>query len=242
VAKKGTPAKSIETFGDVLSSAGSRPRVEDGADKTPYATRFAAGFARLIANELRQSFPGIKPDADGRGTESPAQALRGLKRLDVNFSAPTSGLGLGVSLKSVHVRDKKPTPRFHHNMKRNDEELRAEASGYHQRQPYSVLVAVIALPFEACDDADDRPSSFGTWVEYMFQLVRRGDVNSHFDCFEAVFIALYDPIAAEVGFFDVTVPPPRRGRPKNLLTLAELAAYIHRLYTQRNSLDFRWAE
>lgn len=237
----------IGTFHDVLDAAraaagGTRPGPADKT-KNRYATHFANAMAVLIANALRQRFPEIKPDPQGKGVESPARALHGLKKLDINFSTAQAGLGLGVSLKSVHVRDVKPKQRFHHNMKRNDEELRAEAAGYHQRQPYAVLVAVVVLPFEACEDAEAvRPSSFGTWVRYLWPLGNREDAQGDFDRFERVFVMLYDPETAELGFFDAKTPPPRRGRPPLLLSLDAFAAEITRTYDERNKLDFRWAD
>lgn len=236
-----TDSPRVEKFSDVLSIAGPRPLPSEGAKKNPYATRFANAMAILVANSLRPKFPGIKPDPAGKGVESPAQAARGMKKLDVNFSTPQAGLGLGVSLKSVHTRDKDPKHRFHHNMKRNDEELRVEASGYHQRQPYAVLVAVVVLPFEACeDDEERRPSSFGKWVEYLWPLGNRVSTQGEYDRFERVFVALYDPDTAELGFFDVKTPPPRSSRPSNLLSLDDFVEELVAVYEQRNSLDFRW--
>jgi len=70
-------------------------------------------MAVLIANAFRGRFPGIKPDPSGKGVESPSRALRGLKKLDVNFSTPQAGLCLGISLKSVHLPDKNPKHRYH---------------------------------------------------------------------------------------------------------------------------------
>jgi hypothetical protein len=122
-------------------------------------------MAIYVANGFRDRIPEhfgkIKPDAAGEGVESKSRAVRGLKKLDVNYSTQQAGLLLGVSLKSVHFSEDS-SYRFHHNCKRNDEELRVEATGYHQRQPYSVLVAIVVLPFEACEDADSkRPSCSG---------------------------------------------------------------------------------
>src|SRR5690606_6581661 len=125
------------------------------------------------------------------------------------------------SLKSVHFSEN-ASYRFHHNCKRNDEELRVEAAGYHQRQPYAVLVAIVVLPFEACEDADARPSSFGKWVQYLWPLAGRSDPHGDPGHFEHVFVALYapDPARNEVVFFDVTTPPPKAGRPAKTLSLA----------------------
>lgn len=233
----------IVEFRDVLFAAGPRP--EPGSGGSAYSTAFANAMAIYVANALRKRFPEIKPDPSGAGGESPARALRSLKRLDVNFSTPEAGLGVGISLKSVHLRDKNPKHRYHHNRKRNDEELRVEAAGYHQRQPYSVLVAVVVLPFEACDDSgdsDNRPSSFGMWVQYLWPLARRADPNDDVDRFEHVFVALYETDGSDLVFFDVTEPPPRKGRPENTLAINQFVARIAETYDKRNSLDFRWEE
>lgn len=233
--------RKIRTFADVLAAAGARPQPGSGTG-TAYATRFANAMAILVANGLRSRFPGIKPDESGKGVESHSRAVRGLKKLDVNYSTQQAGLLLGISLKSVHVRDKNPKLRYHHNPKRNDEELRVEAAGYHQRQPYAVLAAVVVLPFEACEDADTRPSSFGTWVQYLWPLAGRSDPHGEVDRFEHVFVALYDPKTAELVFFDVRTAPPKKGRPKALktLTLERFVERVTETYEKRNSLDFTW--
>jgi hypothetical protein len=230
---------TIESFADVLAAAGQRP-TPTGTGKQGYAMRFANAMAVLIANELRPRFPEIKPDPEGKGVESPARAVRGLKKLDVNYGTSEAGLGLGISLKSVHVRDKKPNQRFHHNMKHNDEELRVEAAGHHGRQPYAVLVGILVLPFEACEDGDEsKPSSFGKWVKYLWPLADREDPHDALDRFERVYIALYD-LDARLGFFNVRTPPPRTGRPSELLSFDELIAEVVSFYEKRNQMDFRW--
>ena len=42
-------------------------------------------------------------------------------------------------------------------MKRNEEELRIEASGYHKRQPYTVMIGVLFLPFDGADEKKGQP-------------------------------------------------------------------------------------
>jgi hypothetical protein len=76
-----------------------------------------------------------------------------MKKLDVNYSTPQLGLALGVSLESINCRDAS-TERYTKNYSRNDNELRAEATDYHQRQPYAVLAGVLFLPFDSCDDGN----------------------------------------------------------------------------------------
>lgn len=244
------PKKPIRTLQDVLEAAAPRPpdvaltpeeRHRLSEEKRTYATRFADKMAICIANGLRGRFPGVLPDEDGTGIESPAQSVRGPKKLDVNYSTPQLGLAFGISLKSVHFREKEKRG-YIHNMKRNDEELRSEASGYHQRQPYAVMIAVVFLPDEACEDATIRhPSSFGNWVKYLRPLAKRRAAHDDIARYERVFVGLYDRGGSRMEFFDVEEAPPKAGRPKNLLNETEFFDEIERTYLQRNAAEFEWA-
>jgi hypothetical protein len=244
-------SKTICTLEHVLAAAAPRPpdvapnptdRHRLSEEKRTYATRFADKMAICIANGLRDRFPGVLPDALGRGVESAAQSVRGPKKLDVNYSTPQLGLGFGISLKSVHFREKLIRG-YIHNMKRNDEELRTEASGYHQRQPYAVMIAVLFLPDDACDDASPRyPSSFGNWVRYLRPLAQRRAPHDDIARYERVFIGLYDRDGAKMEFFDVENAPPRTGRPANLLNYTEFLDEIEKTYLRRNASEFEWAD
>lgn len=244
-------ARRIRTLRDVLDAAAPRPhdvaqtreeRHKLAEDKRTYATRFADRMAICIANGLRDRFPGVLPDETGRGVESPAQSVRGPKKLDVNYSTPQLGLGFGISLKAVHFREKEKRG-YIHNMKRNDEELRSEASGYHQRQPYAVMIAVVFLPDDACDDASPRhPSSFGQWVNYLRPLAQRQSAHHDIDRYERVFIGLYSREGLRMEFFDVALAPPKRGRPKALLTYQDFLDEVEKTFLKRNVAEFEWAD
>lgn len=246
-----TASPHIRNLRDVLAGAGIRPpdvaqnrdeRHRLSEDKRTYATRFADKMATCVANGLRERFPGVLPDESGRGVESPAQSVRGPKKLDVNYSTPQLGLGFGVSLKAVHFREKEKRG-YIHNMKRNDEELRSEASGYHQRQPYAVMVAVLFLPDDACDDATARhSSSFGAWVKYLRPLSQRHTAQDDIDRYERVFIGLYQRDGASMEFFDVAIAPPKQGRPKGLLSYAQFLDEIEKTFLRRNVAEFEWAD
>ncbi len=199
-------------------------------------------MAICIADGLRDRFPGVLPDADGRGLESPAQSVRGPKKLDVNYSTPQMGLGFGISLKAVHFREKEKRG-YIRNMKRNDEELRSEARGYHQRQPYAVMVAVLFLPDDSCDDATGtHPSSFGAWVRCLRPLAQRQSAHDDIHRYERVFIALYSRDGSSMEFFDVTLAPPRRGRPTSVLSYHQFLNEVERSFLQRNVAEFEWAD
>jgi len=148
----------------VLKKAGRRPGKDaDTSIKIDYAVRFAELVAERMAVDLSSRLKGITAT-----TKRTAGSMGGkTKQLDVNFSTPKLGLALGISLKSVHTRDKKGAERYTHNMKRNEEELRVEASGYHKRQPYAVMLGVLFLPFDSCRDGKAGPSSFGSWVRHL---------------------------------------------------------------------------
>jgi len=225
-----------------LGKAGDRAAAASQAQKKNYAETLSRELAQRFADLLRPHFTGILPDPSGKGQESRARTSKGFKKLDVNYSTVELGLGLGVSIKTINFRDA-ASKRYTKNYTRADGELRAEASDYHERQPYAVMVAVVFLPADACDDALTGVSSFGAAVQ-IFR--NRASRHSHEDApmlFERVFIGLYETAETafgEVGFFDVMTPPPRRGRPRAMLGMGELIGEIVATYDHRNAPPFLW--
>jgi hypothetical protein len=159
--------------------------------------------------------------------------------VDLSYSTPEMGLGLAVSFKSVHLGEEEGgNADFVHNMKRNDEELRVEATAHHLRQPYAVMAAILFLPFEACEDFET--SSFASWVEYLWPLKGREEPEDAPDRFELVFIGLYARDGSDLDFYELGGPVkcPRTGRPRDLLTLADLVRRLRVTYDRRNARDF----
>ncbi|MGH7268127.1 MAG: hypothetical protein ACREMB_25195 [Candidatus Rokuibacteriota bacterium] len=201
-----------------------------------FAISFARHMGSLMADGLRGDFSEVQSG------ERPSRAVSGPKRVDVNYSTTAAGLGFAISLKSVHRGEKAAgDAAFTHNMKRNDEELRVEATGHHLRQPYAVLVAVLFLPFESCTDLPT--SSFAAWVQYFWPLKGRVEPEDPPDRFELVFVALYARDGSEMGFYRVggDVKCPRHGRPSTLLTFGDFLDLIRTAYRKRNSKDFYYA-
>jgi hypothetical protein len=243
------PAVAIRTIKQVLLAAGPRPAQDaTRGDKKNYSERFSRAMATCIANALRRDFPGIKPDELGGYQETPARTAKGFKKLDVNYSTPQLGLALGVSVKSINFKDER-TRRYTKNYSRNDNELRAEATDYHQRQPYSVLIGVLFLPITSCDDAaegqkqEQNVSSFGSAVRFFRTRANRHGPRDDVDMFERFFIGLYED-TGESLFFDVTRPPPRNRRPQNseCLDFDGFVTEIVRTYGGRNDPPFHWAQ
>src|SRR5712692_322852 len=208
--KKSSVTNSTEVIREVLKLSRPRPQVSDVQSiKNKYAVRFAEHMAKRIAADLANKLRGIQAT-----TKRSAGSIRGRKQLDVNFSTPEHGLALGISLKSVHIRDVGGSRRYTHNMKRNEEELRIEASGYHKRQPYAVMIGVLFLPFDSCDDGKkNNPSSFGSWVRHLRPYSGRAEPDDEIDRFEKLYVALYEPDGTDVRFFDIESDPPKSGRP-----------------------------
>jgi hypothetical protein len=224
---------------EVLAASEPRPSQSDKTSvKIRYAVKFADQIAIRIAAHLRDRFPSIQASAS-----RDAGSVSGRKQLDINFSTPHLGLALGISLKSVHVRDVGSAGRYTHNMKRNEEELRIEAYGYHKRQPYAVMIGVLFLPFDSCDDGRrDNPSSFGSWVKHLRIYAGRTDPKNEFDRFEKIYVALYEPDGTNLRFFDVESAPPKQGRSTSLLSYGEFLGAVHHAFLVRNHAEFKWAE
>jgi hypothetical protein len=202
-----------------------------------YAIVFAKHMGDEIVRILDPYFPGVVSG------EKPSRGVRGMNRVDVQYSTREAGLELALSFKSVHFGERAGgDARFIHNRKRNDEELRVEATGHHLRQPYAVMVAVVFLPFESCDDMP-KTSSFASWVEYLWPLKGRVEPDDAPDLFELAFIGLYARDRSEMRFYEVggKVPCPRKGRPATLLTIDEFVELIRAVYTKRNRRDFFFA-
>jgi len=233
---------------DALEQAAPRPSPDDPqGDKKNYAERLSNALASAFANALRPNFEGIMPFEDGRRRESMARTSKGFKKLDVNFSTPELGLGLGVSIKTLNFPDAR-SGRYTKNFTRIDDELRAEAVDYHRRQPFSVLVAVIFLPLDSATDSDRGPSSFGQAVRVFRHRADRRDHQNEAELFERIFMALYRPDddggEPDAVFFDVMTAPPRNGvpRPEDLLSFDDVIEEIRRAFDDRNDVRFEWAD
>lgn len=232
------------SIADPLRAAGDRAKAQTQSAKKNYAEALSRALATKVAALLRPNFDGIVPDAKGGQQESPARSSRGVKKLDVNYSKPELGLGLGVSIKTINFPDPK-TNRYTKNYTRVDNELRAEAVDYHERQPWAVLVALVFLPMDSVEDGvSSSASSFGAAAQYFKKRSGRHQPKNSESLFEAVYIGLYDTNEASFGnvvFFDVQKNPPKRGMPKKTLDFAGLRDAITTIYDHRNNPKEVWA-
>lgn len=204
--------------------------------KRNFAQRFSQALAQKISNALRPSFPGVLPDEAGRGQESKSGAAGGLKKLDVNYSTTTIGLGFGVSVKTVNFRDSN-TKRYTKNIKRVDGELRAEADDYHTRQPYAVLVALVLFPEEAAFDGTQGISSFHHASEVFARRSGRASTVADHSAFEALFLGVYKssgPDAGQVRLYQAGTVFPAHGLPSQSLKFSDMIEFIKNTFAIRN--------
>ena len=223
-------------------ATGSDPR----ARKKNFAERLSRELAQVLADALRPRFRGITPTADGQQHERPTRSAKGVKKLDVNYSTADLGLGMGVSIKTLNSIDE-ASGRYTKNFTRIDNELRAEAKDYHERQPFAVMVALVFLPAGACADGSrSTPSSFGSAVQKFKHRAGRASPRDEHELFERISVACYEEEAASRGetwFFDVSVAPPRTGRPiaASRLSFEQVIALITADYEARNEPPAVWA-
>lgn len=257
-----------------LDAADPKPDPKASRDvKKNYAQRLSNQLARVVADALRSEFPDVTPTITGAGQEAAVPVDKGQKRLDVKVTDPVLGLILSVSIKTYSFQDydagKDRLGRWTKNIVRNDHELRGEAMVLHQRQPYSVLIAVMFEPVETCDDGDPvmksdvGKSSFAHHVSTLAKRAGRGKrpvygttspawvdygaEDPRYDLFERVFIGLYEtsgPDRGSVRFFDVEDRPPRNGRPPADTTRSfdDFVSEVISEVNRRNRFAPSWAE
>lgn len=223
-----------------MDELGLSPRergfVEIGrAEKKNYAQRLSNCIAQKVADALRPKFKSILPTIDGKMQESRSMGAAGLKKLDVNYSTSEMGLGLGVSIKTINFRDES-TRRYTKNIKRVDGEMRAEAQDYHQRQPYSLLAALIFMPVEAAlDGSGDRSSFRHAWEVFRNRSGRRTPTDDH-ALFEQLWIGLYGvgDNLGQVAFHDVQSDVPAHGLPSGGRNFEEVLGEVTAAFHGRN--------
>lgn len=242
---------------EALEAAEPKPDVSAPREaKHGYAFQLSRGLARTMARALRPRFPGVLPTEDDVGHESLTKADKGRKRVDVKVWDDDLGLVLLVSIKTYSFKDwntkKQSANRYTKNVRRNRFELQDEAATIHRRQPYAVMVAIMFMPWTACDDGNpDSPgdtglSSFAHAVRELRAQAGRENHAQPPELFERVYIGLYEyediDQRGKSCFFDVTQAPPKAGRPRQPFTMSQLVDEIEKLTNQRNKDIIEWGE
>ncbi len=248
-----------QTIGESIARLlGSAPPT-DRAQKKNWSERLSRELAVHVAQGLRElKFRGVLPEPDPAnpsrvaGHESRARTSKGIKKLDVNYSTPELGLALGVSIKTLNFRDEK-SRRYTKNFTRIDNELRAEAMDYHERQPYAVMIGLVFLPLDSCTDGVARsatkpnPSSFAQSIRVFRNRAARVKPSDSPEKFERIFVACYGEAAGgdvPLWFFDVMTAPSRNTIPRDVdrRSFDEMLRQIREDFEARNGSPFAYAD
>jgi hypothetical protein len=157
----------------------------------------------------------------------------GKKSLDVGCLDKNKYLALDLSIKTFSFVDPK-TKRYDKNYTGRFYELLGEGLDLRLSYPEAVLVALIFLPLDSCEDGTNKaPSSFGKAVKQYSKIASKGTPDDHALSFEHVFVGLYDEEG--VAFFDARNPPPFHGVPPahSLMSTAQMVECALRTVTAR---------
>lgn len=203
------------------------------AKKRGFAQRLSTAIAQKFADGLRPLLKHIVPAADGTRHEARALGAAGPKKLDVIHMTPEMGVGLAISIKTINSKDGKSN-RYTKNVKRVDGELRAEASDYHERQPFAVFVALIFMPLDAASDGVSGLSSLRHSWDVFRARGGRGSPTGDHSRFEVVYLCLYDDVTGECTCFSVAEDMPVSGVPEVGLRLSNVLDDILKTFRSRN--------
>ncbi len=236
-------------FPEVLASVGRPPAATDQNVTRHYSETFSKALAlwlRALLLKDSRVHQVLSPEA-------PVPTCFGRKSLDVGCKDESGYLALDISIKTFPNRDR-DTNRYTHNYTGRFYELLGEGLDIRLSYPDAVLVALVFLPIDGCDDGTPRAaSSFGNAVRQFGKIAGRGTDGEHALSFEHVFIGLYGE-SDGVLFFDTRTAPPRHGPParKNMLTTRQMLEAILSTVADRAPLRvadkmnirpaFRWAD
>jgi hypothetical protein len=150
------------------------------------------------------------------------------------------GVGFGISIKAVGVPEhgRSRPERYSVEYEHIEEEWKSEATAYHERQPYAILLGLLFLPCGACDDGTPR-SAFARAVDQFRNLAGRRHPQDPACLVEKIHVGLYEsdpPNAGRVRFFDVEQSTPPQGGPSeaHVRTFEQYVESIAELFKGRN--------
>ncbi len=230
-----------ERMASALEEAGERPADLGGSGKIPYSGRLSNTVARMFADVLYQRHKSLGRLATGETKTDVGGGSK--KRIDLAKRSELRGTELDVSIKTINFPDGK-SRRYTKNMERAARELGDEAASIHRIMPFAVVVGVVLVRAEACDDAHPKRTGsqyVSSFSHGVFTFRKRGGRLTPADdpwlC-ERVFLGFYEWKGEHRGvvrFLDVTHPPPRKRRPSSdeTLSLSAVADAIQATWAER---------
>ena len=179
--------------------------------KRQYSDDLSRVFSKALEDSMQTHFPHT---FSGGGTGIPAASAQGIKSIDVAFNIEGLFLGLGISVKTVGLPEKGHG--YVHNLKRVSEEWALETINYHRYMPFSIIIGMFFVPFDAATDRLRR-SSLARSVGHFAPSSGRRDHREYDELMERIYIGLYQPkpraLYGTVRFIDVADEVPPSGLP-----------------------------
>lgn len=167
------------------------------SEKKNYSERLSNTIARAFAAELRVAgvmdcAPLVKEDGATYGSERRIAGGIGAKKVDVSWATDTSGLLLGISIKTISFPDAR-SGNYQKNLSNRRGDMLFEAVTLHRRFPFAVLAGLFFLDAGAASDDTDRRSST---VQNAHDLLRlfsgRPDPAGREEQLERLYVVTYD--------------------------------------------------
>ena len=209
-----TEASVASSFAAIFADLGEKPDPHKDSQNT--LRHYSERFSKAVALWVRDLIVHDKRVDKVQMPEARVPTCFGTKPLDVGCLDATGYLALDISLKTFHFRDRKKN-KYDKNLTGRFYELLGEGLELRLSYPEVVLVALVLLPFDGCDDSSRyAPSSFGKAAKQFSKIAGRGSDGDHALSFEFVFIGLFEPDKPDSGlrFFDASLSPPRSKRPE----------------------------
>lgn len=219
---------------NALDAVALPPAVPKTGEKRQYSDDLSRVFSQALEKSMRTHFPHT---FSGGGTGIPAASAQGIKSIDVAFNIEGLFLGLGISVKTVGLPE--AGHGYVHNLKRVSEEWALETINYHRYMPFSIIVGMFFIPFDAATDRSKR-SSLARSVAHFAPSSGRRDHREYDELMEKIYIGLYQPrpraLYGTVRFIDVVEDIPTTGLPPRaaLKTFEDVKDELVALFKGRN--------
>jgi hypothetical protein len=219
---------------NALDSVTLPPAPPTTGQKRQYSDDLSRVFSKALEESMQSHFPHT---FSGGGTGIPAASAQGIKSIDVAFNIEGLFLGLGISVKTVGLPE--AGHGYVHNLKRVSEEWALETINYHRYMPFSIIIGMFFIPFDAARDRVQR-SSLSRSVGHFAPSSGRRDHREYDELMERIYIGLYQskprPLYGAVRFLDVASEVPTIGLPAkdDFRTFEQVKDELAALFKARN--------
>jgi hypothetical protein len=189
-------------IGAIKAAAPKPDAAAKQSDKKNYSERLSNTIARALSGELRiagvmDCAPLVKEDGAAYGSERRIAGGIGAKKVDVSWATDTSGLLLGISIKTISFPDAR-SGNYQKNLSNRRGDMLFEAVTLHRRFPFAVLAGLFFLDIGAASDGTERRSSTLQNAHDLLRLFSgRPDPAGREEQLERLYVVTYDATPGE---------------------------------------------